>query len=89
MATYRVVDLHENLSEGGEHLRVELPHLRLDADPARMSADERRQAAARLQETLDRLAPAPRARRVPKVTGRTESGRASDPPVAPVAEPEG
>ncbi|MGH6914178.1 MAG: adenylate/guanylate cyclase domain-containing protein, partial [Geminicoccales bacterium] len=87
--TYRVVDLHENLSEGGEHLRVELPHLKLDAYPGRMSADERRQAAARLQDTLDRLAPAPRARRLPKATGRTESRRASDPPVALVAEPKG
>jgi class 3 adenylate cyclase/HAMP domain-containing protein len=52
VATYRVVDLHESLSEAGEHFRVELPHLKLDLDPGQMSADERMQATARLKEAL-------------------------------------
>jgi class 3 adenylate cyclase/HAMP domain-containing protein len=55
VATYRVVDLHESLSEAGEYLRVELPHLKLDLDPGQMSADERMQATARLKEALTYL----------------------------------
>jgi hypothetical protein len=58
VATYRVVELYENLSDVREALRVELPHLRLDARPELMSAEQRQQAAAMLQAALSRLAPA-------------------------------
>ncbi|MBX5029827.1 HAMP domain-containing protein [Rhizobium lentis] len=55
VATYRVVDLKENLGRSRRTVRTELPHLRLEADPELMSTDERDQAAAALRDTLDRL----------------------------------
>ncbi|ARO30732.1 adenylate/guanylate cyclase protein [Rhizobium sp. NXC14] len=55
VATYRVVDLKENLIRSHLTVRTELPHLRLEADPELMSTDERDQAAAALRDTLDRL----------------------------------
>jgi adenylate cyclase len=58
IASYRVIDLHVNLSGADGPVRAELPHLKLDADPERMSVDERRRAAALLEETLARLQPA-------------------------------
>jgi class 3 adenylate cyclase len=61
VATYRVIDLHENLREGHEHLRVESPYLKLDLDFEQMSADERMQATARLKEALTYLSRVDRA----------------------------
>ncbi|MDO3434571.1 adenylate/guanylate cyclase domain-containing protein [Rhizobium sp. CBN3] len=55
VATYRVVDLKENLVRSRRTVRTELPHLRLEAEPELMSTDERDQAAAALRDTLDRL----------------------------------
>lgn len=55
VATYRVVDLKENLDRTRGIVRTELPHLKLEAEPELMSADERDQAAAALRDTLDRL----------------------------------
>ncbi|MBY4632787.1 PAS-domain containing protein [Rhizobium croatiense] len=59
VATYRVVDLKENLVRSRRTVRTELPHLRLEAEPELMSTDERDQAAAALRDTLDRLCPKP------------------------------
>ena len=55
VATYKVVDLHENLDSGDRAIRSNLPHLTLDVDVKLMSADERRKAATVLQDALDRL----------------------------------
>jgi adenylate cyclase len=55
VATYRVVDLQDNLAEDPRVVRAELPHMRLDAQPGLMSADERGQAARTLRDLLDRL----------------------------------
>ena len=60
VASYRVVDLYQNLRDGPQRLRVELPYLKLDLAPEQMSGDERMQAAARLQEALTRLSPGDR-----------------------------
>ena len=89
VATFRVVDLHNNLRGANERVRAELPHLKLDVDPKLMSADERREAAALLTETLNRLTPIPVERRMPKVKARTESKRAAGPPAALIAQPKG
>ncbi|MCC2664710.1 MAG: adenylate/guanylate cyclase protein, partial [Geminicoccaceae bacterium] len=85
VATFRVVDRHENLASGRRPLHADLPHLRLDAEPERMSLEERRQAAALLRDAATRLAPpAVERRRSAQVEGRTETG----PKPALVAEPE-
>ena len=55
VATYRVVDLHENLDEGERAICTELPHLKLDANANLMSAQERQVAATVLREAANRL----------------------------------
>lgn len=55
VATYKVIDLYENLSAGMRPLHVELPHLTLDVDPTRMPGKERGEAAQALQDVLKRL----------------------------------
>ena len=55
VATYRVVDLFENLGEADQPIHVTLPHLQLDADVALMSADEQQAAAAALRQAAQRL----------------------------------
>jgi adenylate cyclase len=55
VATYRVVDLFENLGEADQPIHVTLPHLQLDADVALMSADEQQAAAAALRLAAQRL----------------------------------
>jgi class 3 adenylate cyclase len=75
VATYRVLDLHKNLSEVREHLRVELPYLKLDLDPGQMSADERMQATARLKEALSYLWRADRGKLLRRETPAEETPR--------------
>jgi adenylate cyclase len=87
VATYRVVDSHESLSEAGEQLRVELPHLKLDADPGRMSADERERAVELLKEALTTLAPVVRKPRARRAKAGTESGELTGAPAAALVEP--
>ncbi len=55
VATYRVIDLYENLGEGKEAIRAKLPHLHLDIDVAMMSAEEKREAATVLLDAAERL----------------------------------
>ena len=55
VATYRVVDLYENLAEGDQAIRSDLPHLVLDVDIKLMSAEERKEAATVLQEAVNCL----------------------------------
>ena len=55
VATYRVVDLYENLAEGDQPIHAKLPHFRLDVDVTLMSAEEQREAAAELRKAARRL----------------------------------
>jgi class 3 adenylate cyclase len=55
VATFRVVDLHENLEREEQAIRAELPHLKLDANASLMSAEQRRRAATALREAANRL----------------------------------
>jgi adenylate cyclase len=58
VATYRVIDLYENLGEGNQTIRAKLPHFQLDVDITLMSAEEQRKAAAVLLEAAERLSKA-------------------------------
>jgi class 3 adenylate cyclase/GAF domain-containing protein len=58
VATYRVIDLFENLGEASRPIHATLPHLRLDVDVGLMSAEEQQAAAAVLREAARRLASA-------------------------------
>ncbi len=55
VATYQVVDLHENLGDGDQPIRAALPHARLDVDVNLMSEKERREATEVLLEAVERL----------------------------------
>jgi len=55
VATYRVVDLYANMSDGAQPIRAALPHLKLEADPSVMSAEERAQAIQMLRAAAERL----------------------------------
>jgi class 3 adenylate cyclase/HAMP domain-containing protein len=55
VATYQVVDTHENLSAQRRFFHEETRNLKLDLNLDAMSADDRDQAAAVLREALDRL----------------------------------
>ena len=55
IATYQVVDLHENLDKEDQAIRTELPHLKIDADVVLMSTKERQAAATALREAANRL----------------------------------
>ena len=55
VATYRVIDLFENLAEGKQPIHAKLPHFQLDADVSLMSAEEQREAAVILLESAERL----------------------------------
>src|SRR5262249_12106585 len=44
VATYRVMDLYENLGEDKQAIRAKLPHLHLDVDVAMMSTEEQCEA---------------------------------------------
>ena len=59
IATYKVVDLHENLSADTQPVHVELPHLTLDADPVHMAEAERSTAAQALKEVINQLETGP------------------------------
>ncbi len=56
ISTYRVIDLHEKLSERSRPIRAKTQHLKLDVDVNLMSEDERKEAAATLFEAAERLA---------------------------------
>ncbi len=58
VATYQVVDSHENLGERRQLIHEEHPNLTLDLNLDAMSADEVSRAATALQRALDRLASA-------------------------------
>ncbi|MBT5111483.1 MAG: hypothetical protein HOM25_22605 [Rhodospirillaceae bacterium] len=55
VATYRVIDLHENMKPGEQPIHAELPHFQLDVAVASMSTDEKNEAAALLADALNRL----------------------------------
>ena len=55
VTTYRVVDLHDNLTSNHQPIKTSLPHFFLEADVSRMSAEEQRQALDALLDTVDRL----------------------------------
>ena len=55
IATFRVVDLYENLGESDQAISAQRPHLKLDVDIKLMSAEEREEAATLLQDALNRL----------------------------------
>ena len=57
VATYRVVDLFENLDDASRPIHAKLPHFKLDVDVGRMSRDEQEAAAAVLREAARRLSP--------------------------------
>ena len=63
IATYRVIDLIENLADDKKALRVQLPHLDLNADVGLMSDSERQEAVTALSQALARL------------SGEAEAGR--------------
>jgi class 3 adenylate cyclase/HAMP domain-containing protein len=58
VATYEVVDSHDNLGGHRQLIREDHPNLKLDLDLDAMSADELSQAATVLQQALDRLSSA-------------------------------
>jgi C4-dicarboxylate-specific signal transduction histidine kinase len=55
VATFRVVDLKNNLVTKAQAVTAELPHLRVQAEPGLMSAKERDEAVKALRDLLDRL----------------------------------
>lgn len=55
VATYRVIDLHENLAEGSRRIHAELPHMQLEAEVKLMDDEERQKAAAMLRDAAERL----------------------------------
>ena len=55
VATYQVVDLHENLGDGKQPIRKKLPHFQLDVDVNLMNPSEQRDALAVLIESVERL----------------------------------
>jgi class 3 adenylate cyclase len=56
VATYRVIDLHENLGEDNRAIRHKLPHFQLDVDVSLMSVEQQREAAEVLRQAAERLA---------------------------------
>ena len=55
VATYRVIDLFENLDEATQPIHATLPHFQLDVDVSLMSAVEQQEAAAVLLDAARRL----------------------------------
>jgi class 3 adenylate cyclase len=55
IATYRVIDLRENLGESDRAIRTERPNLKLQVDVGQMSANEREEAAGLLRRVVDQL----------------------------------
>jgi class 3 adenylate cyclase/HAMP domain-containing protein len=55
VATYRVIDLYENLEASSQPIHAALPHLQLEVDVKLMSEKERREATALLLEAAERL----------------------------------
>jgi class 3 adenylate cyclase/HAMP domain-containing protein len=57
LATYQVLDSHENLSRQRRHFREDHPNVKLDLDLDAMTPDDREQAARVLHRALDLLFP--------------------------------
>ncbi len=57
VASYRVIDLYENLGEHRRVIREHHPNIRIELDLDALSEDERRAAVELLQRALDRLRP--------------------------------
>jgi class 3 adenylate cyclase/HAMP domain-containing protein len=55
VATYQVVDSHDNLGAERRHFRKDLPNVKLDLDLDAMTGDDRSQAVTILQQALDLL----------------------------------
>jgi adenylate cyclase len=55
VATYQVVDFHENLRDGRQPIHKEFPHARLDMDVNLMTTKERKQATDMLLEAIKNL----------------------------------
>ena len=55
LATFRVVDLYENLDAGNQAIRKKMPHFQLEVDVGLMSAKEQREAVTVLLDSVDRL----------------------------------
>jgi hypothetical protein len=55
LATYQVVDSHENLGRQRRHFREDHPNVKLDLDLDAMTPDDREQAATVLRRALDLL----------------------------------
>jgi PAS domain S-box-containing protein len=55
IATYRVLDLHENLDGGFHRIREEYPNMKLKLNPGGMSKEERNRAAVILRRALNSL----------------------------------
>ena len=57
VATYQVIDLHENLSKDVQPIHVKSPHFQLDIDFTSMSLQEQRDAITALRKTAELLSP--------------------------------
>ena len=57
VATYRVIDVFDDMHDAGRPIRATLPHFKLDVDVRLMSADEQQAAAEVLREAARRLSP--------------------------------
>ncbi len=87
VATYRVVDSHENLGRERRRFSHDHPNVKLDLDLDAMTSEDRDQAATILRRALDLLAtgdePAQSKHAAPKLSGR---GRATSSKSSPGAE---
>ena len=57
VATYRVIDVFDDMHDASRPIRATLPHFKLDVDVRLMSADEQQAAAEVLREAARRLSP--------------------------------
>lgn len=55
VATYKVIDFHENMDESTRPVRATFRHFQLDADMNLMSLDERQEALTVLSDLVERL----------------------------------
>ncbi len=55
VATFRVIDFHENLSDSNQPIRARLPHLQLDVDVALLSTEEQQEVATMLLDAIKHL----------------------------------
>jgi class 3 adenylate cyclase len=64
VATFRAIELQENLGRESRTIRAKLPHLQLEVDVASMSAEEQREAQVVLLAAVERLTKDPARERV-------------------------